>query len=290
MIMPPARMIDVPTGTLAYRRAGSGPSLLLIHGWGGSSRYWLGAFSLLTDHYDVIAVDLPGCGESPPPTGSASLDRLARSVIALADHLGLAQIAVIGHSLGAAVALLIAAGRPDLVRCVSLVSFGLPRSADEAALFSGINLLLRNSLAMWSPWLALWSPWIALTRPLNQMFWTTPPLPALLASAMVNRPLEIPYEAMALGVADLAAMDVRVAMETASSTGDPTVSAAAAMVRVPTLVISGRDDPLFPPEASSALARALPDAGLVLLDSCGHVPMAERPAAFYTTLVGFVSV
>ncbi|MFV9503883.1 MAG: alpha/beta fold hydrolase [Oscillochloridaceae bacterium umkhey_bin13] len=289
MSLPAPQLLDLPTGRLAYRRAGQGPSLLLIHGWGGSSRYWIGAFALLTERYDLIAVDLPGCGASSPPPGPATLAQLAQSVIHLTEALELQQPVLVGHSLGAAVALLVAAARPTLARRLSLVSFGLPRSADEAAMLGGLNLALRNNVALWSPWLVLWSPWLALFRPWNQLFWTTPPLPVLLASAMVNRPSDVPYAAMSLGVADLATMDVRVALETASTTGDPSVGLAASQVQVPTLVISGRNDPLFPPAASAALAQALPDAGLVLLDSCGHVPMAERPAAFYATLDGFVA-
>ncbi|MEI7771260.1 MAG: alpha/beta fold hydrolase, partial [Chloroflexales bacterium] len=65
MNIPSPQYIDLPTGRLAYRAGGDGPPLLLIHGWGGSSRHWLGAFVTLAEDHTVYAIDLPGYGESP---------------------------------------------------------------------------------------------------------------------------------------------------------------------------------------------------------------------------------
>ncbi len=288
MLLPDVAVLDLPTGPLAYRRGGDGPPLLLIHGWGGSSRYWMGAFVTLSSAYDVIALDLPGFGDSPPPRGPAGVLAMAGVVCAAAEALGLGPAVVGGHSYGAAVALAVAQACPERVSRLALVSFGLPRSPEEAALFAGVHLQLRAGAALWAPWLELWQPWLAAVRPWAQAFWTTPPLPALIAAQAVYSLPEVPYEALALGAADLVAMDARVALEAASSTGDPAIAAAARAVTAPALVISGRDDQLFPPSASAALAQALPTGGHVLLERCGHVPMAERPGQFYTALGAFL--
>ncbi|HMQ33854.1 MAG TPA: alpha/beta hydrolase [Chloroflexaceae bacterium] len=290
MKLPDLALLDLPGGPLAYRRGGEGPPLLLIHGWGGSSRYWLGAFAALADAYDVIALDLPGFGGSPPPAGPATLAGAGDAVCAAIEALGLERVTLGGHSFGASVALLAADRRPERVARLALVSFGLPRSPEEEALFAGLHLQLRAGAALWSPWLALWSPWLAAARPWTHAVWTTPPLPALLASRAVHSVAEVPAAALALGAADLVAMDARVAVELASSTGDPTVAAVARRVAAPTLVIGGRDDQLFPPSAGAALAAAMPRAGLVLIDHCGHVPMAERPAQFYAALGAFLAL
>ncbi len=289
MQLPPVRYLNLSTGPLAYRRGGEGTPLLLIHGWGGSSRYWLGAYVTLAEYYDVIAIDLPGCGESPPPHGPASLLGLSQVVSETIDALELGVLAVAGHSLGAALALLLAAARPHQIRRMALVSFGLPRSAAEESLLASMHIALRANATLWAPWLALWTPWLTAIRPWNQIFWMTPPLPILLAAQAVHRLDELPYAALALGAADLASMDARVAIETASSTGDPLVIAAARQIQTPTLVIAGREDALFPPAASTALAHTLPNAALLLLERCGHVPMAESPAPFYTTLGVFLA-
>jgi pimeloyl-ACP methyl ester carboxylesterase len=289
MKLPATRLIDTAAGRIAYRRGGEGPPLLLIHGWGGSSRYWLGAFVLLTASHDVIALDLPGFGDSPPPVAPTDLATMTSACLALCDALGFSRVAVAGHSLGASLALLMAAHRPQLVSRVAMASFGLPRSAAEAALMGIVHLQLSASAALWAPWLAVWAPWVAASRPLRTAAWTMPPLPVLLAAPMVRQLPSLPYGALALGAADLASMDARAGLEAASTTGDPAVLAAARLVTSPALVISGREDPIFPPGAARALADALPDAGLVLLDECGHVPMAERPAPFYATLGAFVA-
>jgi pimeloyl-ACP methyl ester carboxylesterase len=289
MQLPPIAWLDLPTGPLAYRRGGEGPPLLLIHGWGGSSRYWIGAYETLAQQFDIIALDLPGFGASPAPRGGAGLGDLTRSAIYASAALGLGAMAVGGHSFGAAVSLLMAGALPEQVRRLALVSFGLPRSAAEEALFAMLHIQLRAGTALWAPWLDLWRPWIDFWRPWSKMLWMTPPLPSLLASQAVYNPARVPSAMMAIGVADLTAMDARVGLEAASSTGDPLVLAALSRVLAPTLVLSGREDPLFPPEAATALAKALPNSGYVLLDRCGHVPMAEHPVPFYGTLGSFLA-
>jgi pimeloyl-ACP methyl ester carboxylesterase len=288
-VTPPLQTSDTGAGRIAYRRGGAGAPLLLIHGWGASSRYWLGAFAALAARHDLIALDLPGFGTSPPARGRTGLATLRDAALALCDALGLERLAIAGHSLGAAVALLAAAARPAQVTRLALASFGLPRGPAEAARMAALHLQLRAGAALWSPWLALWSPWLALTQPLRAAAWSTPPMPALLAAPMVHRPASLSPAALALGAADLAAMDARAGLEAASTTGDPAVAAAAPLVRAPALVLSGCEDALFPPDAARALAAALPRAELLLLDACGHVPMAEAPARFYGALGAFVA-
>jgi pimeloyl-ACP methyl ester carboxylesterase len=288
MQLPDAALLNLPSGPIAYRRGGQGPSLVLIHGWGGSARHWLGAFATLTDYFDVIAIDLPGFGDSPPPSGPSTLAGMAAATRGAIEALGLSHVAVAGHSLGASVALLLADTWPEGIARLALVSFGLPRNPLEEATFAGMHAQMQAGMALWSPWLALWSPWLAAARPWTTAYWTTPPLPTLLASSVVHSAAEVPFETMALGIADLVAMDLRVAVESAGSTGDPAVTLAARRLVVPTLVLAGREDQLFPPAASGALAQAIPISAHILLDRCGHVPMAERPGDLYGLLGSFM--
>ena len=126
--------VRVPNGTLSVRRAaplgrGSSEPALFIHGLGGSSLNWTDLMALLRPQVDGLAVDLPGFGWSPPPRdGDYSMRRSADS---LADLLTLTwgerPVHVFGNSMGGAIAVQLAARRPDLVRTLTLVSPALPK-------------------------------------------------------------------------------------------------------------------------------------------------------------------
>jgi pimeloyl-ACP methyl ester carboxylesterase len=95
------------------------PPLLLIHGSGASSGFWSPVVPTLAAHHHVIRVDLPGCGQSPPPL-SYDVPVQAGRVAALLDELGLSAVATVGHSSGGYVATALAEQRPDLVRSLAL--------------------------------------------------------------------------------------------------------------------------------------------------------------------------
>ncbi len=287
MDIPSLQHIDLPSGRLVYRTYGSGPPLLLLHGWGGSSRHWLGAFAVLANNHTLYAPDMPGFGASPPKVGSGGLRGLANTMIEFIDALGFESLKLAGHSLGGAVALLVAGHRPQHIRQLALVSFGLPRTPHESVYHSGLSIQLSLTVALWAPWLLAWRPWQTISRPWRELTWTTPPLPTLLAQPMIHR-LPDP-DLLHIGIADLVAMDALSSMEGAASQGDPAVGGAVPRATMPTLVLSGRQDPIFPPASATALAAALPGAALALIDACGHVPMAEQPGVCYQHLRAFFS-
>ncbi|WP_161569136.1 alpha/beta fold hydrolase [Candidatus Oscillochloris fontis] len=287
MDIPSLQHINLPSGRLVYRTYGSGPPLLLLHGWGGSSRHWLGAFAVLANNHTLYAPDLPGFGESPPRLSSGGLRGLATTVLEFIDALGLETLKLAGHSLGGAIALLVAASRPQRVSQLALISFGLPRTSHEGIYHSGLSVQLSLTVALWAPWLLAWRPWQSISRPWREMAWTTPPLPALLAKPMIHHLPE--PEMLSLGISDLVAMDALTALEGAASQGDPAVGLSLPRATMPTLILSGRQDPIFPPASATALAAALPGAALALIDACGHVPMAEQPGVCYQHLRAFFS-
>ena len=100
--------------TLAYTRVGTGEPLVLLHALGLSRSAWDPVLTALTDRFDVIAVDMPGFGDSPPldPDLEPEPAALARSVAELLDELGLAAPHVAGNSLGGWVAAELAGMRP----------------------------------------------------------------------------------------------------------------------------------------------------------------------------------
>ena len=104
---------------LAYDRAGTGPAVVLLHGWPGDRTDYRELAPLLVDAADVVVPDLRGFGESDKPAGAPveqySGPAQARSVAGLIEQLGLDRPVVVGYDVGSRVAQALARGRPDLV-------------------------------------------------------------------------------------------------------------------------------------------------------------------------------
>src|SRR5580658_369832 len=120
---------------MAYRRAGRGPAILLIHGVAGSSRTWDEVVALLARDHTVIAPDLFGHGKSDKPPGDYSLGAHASSLRDLLSVLGIARATVVGQSFGGGVAMQFAYQYPE--NCDRLVLVG------SGGLGREVSLILR---------------------------------------------------------------------------------------------------------------------------------------------------
>ncbi len=253
-----------------FRRSGRGAPILLLHGWGGSSRLWHYTMRDLADHYQVIAPDLPGFGASPPLSGQLSLERLADWVVAFADALRLDQFIINGHSLCAAVAVHVAARYPERVHRLILTSFSTFRDERERRVVASIHHLM-------ALWLALRRPWMLDVQPImrlvgNRFFYRIPDDHSILRETF----------------ADFLAMEQRTALETARGAGSPTISAALAAVRAPSLIVACRHDQIMPPPGAPVAASRIPRCRLVWIEQCGHLPMLERPQQYHAILREFL--
>lgn len=253
-----------------YDRAGAGAPLLLLHGWGGAASYWRGTLAALADDHDMIAPDLPGFGESPPLVGAANAERLADTVIGLADALGIERFDLNGHSFCAGVAAYVASRHPARVRRLVLTCFSTFRNEAERRLVDSVHHVL-------ALWLALRRPWMADSRPISRAvgsrFFYQPP-----ADAAVLR----------MCLRDFMRMDKRTALETAATAGSPAITATLRAVRSPTLLIAARQDQIMPPAGAPAVAALIPDSRLEWIERCGHLPMLERPATYHQLLRAFL--
>jgi pimeloyl-ACP methyl ester carboxylesterase len=126
---PPLETLALPDGRLAFADEGprGAPALIAVHGIPGSVRDFRYLAPQLTAHVRLVRVDLPGFGGSAPAREAIrSLAGRAQVLVALADHLGLASFGILGHSMGGATALTLAARQPERVRAlVLLASVGL---------------------------------------------------------------------------------------------------------------------------------------------------------------------
>jgi pimeloyl-ACP methyl ester carboxylesterase len=283
---PPEQVTVAGTG-VTYRKVGKGRPLLLIHGWGGSSRHWLSTMANLADIRTIYAIDLPGFGKSQPLPEIASAERLAGVVIEFANALGLECFDLNGHSFGAGVAAYLAARWPTRIHNLMLTSFSIPRTSIERAIFAQMHQYIGLSLTLWQPWLMAWQPWINAWQPWLALQWSTPPLPRLIASRFFYRtPTE--DELLREGVADLVQMDWRTALESAASLGDPAIIGALSQIHAPTLIVAGRYDLIMPSSGTEVAAQITPNCRLAWIDCCGHVPMVEQPEAYHQALRDFL--
>lgn len=115
---------------LHYLTAGSGPPIVLLHGYAETSHMWLPLFAELSRSHQVIAPDLRGAGSSAKPEGGYDKKSMARDIHALVQSLGLRQISIVGHDIGLMVAYAYAAQFPDEVEKIVLMDAFLPGVGD----------------------------------------------------------------------------------------------------------------------------------------------------------------
>jgi pyruvate dehydrogenase E2 component (dihydrolipoamide acetyltransferase) len=103
------------------RKGRDAPAVLLIHGFGGDLDNWLFNLDALADRHAVLALDLPGHGQSDPRLPGATLEALAGFVARFLDAVGVRRAHVVGHSMGGAIASQLALDHPDRVDSVALI-------------------------------------------------------------------------------------------------------------------------------------------------------------------------
>jgi pimeloyl-ACP methyl ester carboxylesterase len=258
---------------LTRYRGGTGPPLVLVHGLGLSWRSWQPVLGALEARHDVIAIDLPGFGETPPlPNGVAPTPRrLADAVESELDRLGLDAPALVGNSLGGWVALELAR-RGRATRAVVISPSGL-ESPPERALVIALNELMRVRARLGAP-LGQWLTAPALAR-------------VMLFSGLRSQPWRLSPDA---AVGDLHDFGYSPRFQ---STLSSTVATRAPMwlgkIQVPVRVAYGTLDLMLGVFTAPRFAAAIPGAELVPLLAVGHVPMLDDPELVARTILDFVT-
>lgn len=249
---------------------------LFVHGLEGSSRNWTDLMDLLRSRLACEAMDLPGFGDSPPrPDGRYSIAALAQTVIALIGERQRGPVHLIGNSLGGAVAVKVAATRPDLIKTLTLISPALPdlRPRLDLVRFPVVGL----------PRLG--------PRLIRQYQAALPPerrVAAVIATCYSNPGL-YPQARFAAEVAELGRRD-SLEYAVAALMGSARALSAeflrkgrhspwrdVARITAPSLVIYGQHDRLVDPRAAGRAAHLFADARIVVLPRTGHVAQMERP-------------
>jgi len=249
---------------LAYERIGSGEPLVLLHGIGHRRQAWNAVLGRLTPHREVILVDLPGHGESPPFRADGQADgrwireALITEFIGFLDELGLERPHLAGSSVGGRLALE-AAERGRAASVTALSPAGFWANEAELAYARSVCKVMQVSGE--------------LAKPLRSTLSRTISGRALIYAAIVNRPSQVTAE-QASG--DFAAF------LSASSAVNAILAAAVPFTGsiptgVPVTIGWGTRDRLLRPRQGLLAKAILPQAHLVLLRGCGHIPVTDDP-------------
>jgi pimeloyl-ACP methyl ester carboxylesterase len=263
---------------VAYRSAGSGPAIVLVHGITSTSATWERVMPYLATRFTVIAPDLLGHGQSAKPRGDYSLGAYASGVRDLMVTLGHESATFVGHSLGGGVVMQLAYQFPE--RCERLVL------VDSGGLGREVNLLLR-----------------AATLPLSEVV-----LPLLASSPLldVGRAVGRLFERVGLhagtdvaelarGHASLADREARAAfvhtLRTIVEPGGQRVDASDRLYlaeNIPFMLIWGERDPIIPVEHAIAAHELVRSSRLEVFEGAGHFPHVDDPQRFLDALLDFI--
>jgi pimeloyl-ACP methyl ester carboxylesterase len=256
--------------TLAYTRTGAGAPLVLLHGIGSSRHAWDPVIPALAGRFDVIAADLPGFGDSGPlpPGVEPRPAALAAAVAGLLDDLGITAAHLAGNSLGGWVALELAGLRP--VASLALLS--------PAGLWPGNMPLYDQASLRATRWLARHATGL-LSRLVNYRLGR-----ALVLGQTHGRPFHITpgYARTAIrAMGTCPGFDATLKATTRGYRSGPPIGA-------PVTVAFGSRDLLLLRHQSRHLGELPPGTRLGSLPHCGHIPMADNPAAV-TALIAAAS-
>jgi pimeloyl-ACP methyl ester carboxylesterase len=245
---------------LAYERTGSGPPLMLLHGVGHRRQAWGAVVELLAPYRDLILVDLPGHGESPPlvVAGRPPVPVLLDAVLGLLDALGIERPHLAGNSLGGRLALEAGAlGRAASVTALSPAGFFRSRS----------DMLYARSI------FKLMHAAGRVLEPVAPALLRTTAGRGLVYSAVVRHPSRLtPEQAKGDMAAFLAARDALNVVLAGIGQFSRQLPA-----DVPVTIAWGANDRLLSPRQALVATAQLPKAQFVPLPGCGHVPMTDDP-------------
>jgi pimeloyl-ACP methyl ester carboxylesterase len=245
---------------------GGGPAVVLVHGLGGFAEYWRETIPALAARTTVYALDLPGFGRSAKPPAPYGPMYLASALRAFMDTVGIGQASVVGHSLGATVAVTLALLHPLRVERLALLGAVVPGFTYRLA----------------------WLPRLALLPGVGEVLATC--RSARLVKACIARCFYAPSRADVDFLVDsfaderlspaarAAVLECARRLQNECSQRHADYQRALATLEAPVLLIHGRQDPVVPAAHCAEAAAGLPRATVRWVDRCGHFPHLEHPS------------
>ena len=229
-------------------------AIVLIHGAGDSGAIWQRQVDYLSARHRVLAVDLPGHGARLSETGLDRHEKNAAEVCRIMDREGISKAVIVGHSMGGAVAMIMALDHADRVEGLALVATGArlkmrPEFVEQA----------RQSAEAYGNKM----PASTHIIPVEQM--VHPDIPSTVDQWLREKTGQASAQA---AYADFQANNNFDVMNRLPE------------IHVPTLVAGGSDDRMAPQKFAEFLAKSIPGARLEILTPSGHYPMVEQEESF----------
>lgn len=249
---------------LAVEVEGEGPTVVCIHGLGGSSNTWTPLLGAMRGHR-IVRIDLPGSARSGAGSDDLSIEKMAQAVIEVCTRLGVAGAVFVGHSMGTIVCQHVAVRQPALVKALAL--FGpLPCPPDPAR----VAIQARADKARAGGSLAMQDIADAIVQG------------ATSASTRQDAPVVLAM--------------VRESLMRQDATGyarschalSQAQSAPLEDIQVPVLLVTGDEDGVAPPATAREMAARLPRARVEIFQRCGHWTPFERPTECARQLEAFL--
>lgn len=251
-------------------REGSGPAVLLLHGFTGGARSWDALRAELRTRCTVIAVDLPGHGRSVPPAGAYGVGDAARELAGVLASTGSAPAAVLGYSMGGRIALRLALDHPFVVGSLILestspgISAPAEREARRRSDAALADLIEREGLAAFVDRWEQMPLWAGHSR-------------VAIADRTRLREVRLSHDPRGL----------MMALRRFGAGEDPPVLDRLRDISVPTLLIAGaRDEPYV--AHAHAMASRMPTATVRIIPGAGHMVHLEAPAAYSSAVKTFL--
>lgn len=266
-----SRQVQVGEFNIHYYEGGpqGAETILMIHGFGADKDNWVRFSRPLTARYHVVALDLPGFGDSSKPEASYDVGTQVERLNAFAKAIGLHKLHLIGNSMGGHIAALYAARHPEEVLSVALLNNAGVNAPQASELFKRLDrgdanpLLVRNADDF--------------SNMLDLLFVEKPPLPGSLKQYLAERAM--------------ASHDFNQKIFNQLRERYIPLETELAKIQVPTLLLWGDQDQILDVSSIKVMQPLLKQPTVVIMQACGHLPMIERPeetAEHYQTFLDSV--
>ena len=256
-----------PAANIYYEIHGSGPAMLMLAGMSSDSKSWQFIIDGMAKHYRLIVLDNRGCGRTETDGSAFDLKDLARDAFALLDYLEYEKVHVTGHSMGGMIAQEMALMLPDRIDKLVLASSAPHLSVKVKNILDDLYDKLINGYDL-ADWFRIMFQWLFTQEALsNKKF----------MDAAIIFALSYPYPQTLEGLKGQ--VDAISSFDATSRIHE---------VRHETLIMSGKEDILIPPEESRALEKISGPTSFKLIEKAAHSIHAEQPGAFADTVVDFI--
>lgn len=261
---------------IAYLDVGTGPPVILIHGFGGSMWQWEQQQHTLSQHFRILTLDLPGAGLSDKPEIDYRPDQMLDFFVGFMDAVKIQQATLVGNSMGAGLAIGMALAHPTRVAKLVLID-GLPQHVMEKLTSPSVRRALETTAPSW---LVSFGNMLFGGLMIESVLKEIVHDPALLTPAVIersNRNRQRPGLIKPI-------MTVRENLPLWESGFATRVGE----ITHPTLVIWGEEDRVFPIAVGEELHQTIKGSRFIRIPKAGHIPQWERPDLVNQELITFI--